>query len=92
MMATELEEAVDLELLLGLTPRCEDDHQWYDDDDELVTPVCALEAVAVLTQSCPPLPGEVSQELVCRPLAEWLEGEGACTAHELKEHFQVRWL
>jgi hypothetical protein len=92
MTVTELDEVVDLEMQLGLTPSCEDDHQWYDEDDELIVPVCAVEAVALLIQSCPPLPGERPRELICRPLAEWLEENGSCSLHQDENHLAIRWL
>jgi hypothetical protein len=77
---------------LGMTPLCEDDHLWIDDDAELVAPRCATEAVAVLIQTCPTLPGERERELICRPLADWVKHNGTCSAHESRHHLRTVWL
>lgn len=63
----QVEEVLDLTLMMGLTPVCDDDHESAD-NVAFKPPGCTVIAVARLIYTrCT---GE--QTLVCAPLREWL--------------------
>jgi hypothetical protein len=93
MTLTELDELIELELTMALAPLCEDDHKWYDEVGRPVAPTCTHEAEAVLIQVCAPVGRERPRELICRPLAEWIDKQnGECARHAESSHLKVVWV
>ncbi len=84
MNDTGLLEAIDLELITTLVPRCEDDHVWYDAETLEGPPECAKVATARLIMSCS---REVS--LICKPLEEWLGDRANCTLDDELSHTRI---
>lgn len=84
MRDADILEAIDLELISTLSPLCEDDHVWYDDDGAL-PPSCTKIATARLIMSC----SQREVTLICAALENWLGDRTQCTPHAEHAHTRI---